>query len=63
MHGISDMGKASKHRFEDALALIDGVRCRGAMYLAGYAVECLLKEKLMRMFDCKNMQEHARASC
>ena len=30
--------------------LFAGGRWRGAMYLAGYAVECLLKAKLMRMF-------------
>ncbi len=27
------------------------------MYLAGYSVECLLKTKLMRMFDCRNLSE------
>ena len=57
MHGISDIGKAGKHRLKDAEALMDAVRWRGAMYLAGYTVECMLKEKLMRMFDCRNMEE------
>ena len=27
------------------------------MYLAGYAVECLLKAKLMRIFDCRHLRE------
>ncbi len=27
------------------------------MYLAGYAVECLLKTRLMRRFDCRHLRE------
>lgn len=27
------------------------------MYLAGYSIECLLKAKLMRMFDCSNLRD------
>jgi len=27
------------------------------MYVAGYALECLLKAKLMRRFDCRNLGE------
>lgn len=27
------------------------------MYIAGYAVECLLKTKLMQIYDCKNLRE------
>ena len=27
------------------------------MYLAGYSVECLLKTKLMQMFDCRHLRE------
>jgi hypothetical protein len=27
------------------------------MYLAGYAIECLLKTKLMRKFDCRHLRE------
>lgn len=25
------------------------------MYLAGYSIECLLKAKLMKIFDCQNL--------
>ena len=42
---------------DDARALFDAMRWRGAMYLAGYSVECQLKTKLMRMFDCRNLLE------
>ena len=56
-YGISEQGKAGKHRMDDARALLNAVRWRGAMYLAGYAVECLLKAKLMRMFDCRHLRE------
>ena len=27
------------------------------MYMAGYAVECLLKTKLMQIYDCKNLRD------
>lgn len=55
--GLSDQGKAGKHRMDDAWALLNAVRWRGAMYMAGYSVECLLKTKLMRMFDCRQLSE------
>lgn len=56
-YGVSEQGKAGKHRLDDARALLNAVRWRGAMYMAGYAVECLLKTKLMRMFDCRHLRE------
>jgi HEPN domain-containing protein len=55
--GISDQEKASKHRMTDAEALFAERRWRGAMYLAGYAVECLLKARLMRMFGCRHLDD------
>ena len=27
------------------------------MYIAGYAVECLLKTKLMQIYNCKNLRD------
>jgi hypothetical protein len=56
-YGVSEQGKAGKHRMDDARALLNAVRWRGAMYMAGYAIECLLKTKLMRMFDCRHLRE------
>ncbi len=56
-YGVSEQGKAGKHRLDDARALLNAVRCRGAMYMAGYAIECLLKTRLMRMFDCRHLRE------
>jgi HEPN domain-containing protein len=56
-HGVSEQSKASKHRRDDAQALLNSVRWRGAMYLAGYSVECLLKAKFMRRFDCRHLRE------
>lgn len=56
-YGVSEQGKAGKHRMDDARALFNAVRWRGAMYLAGYSVECLLKTKLMRMFGCRHLRE------
>ncbi len=56
-YGVSEQAKAGKHRLDDARALLNAVRWRGAMYMAGYAVECLLKTRLMRMFDCRHLRE------
>lgn len=56
-YGVSEQGKAGKHRLDDARALLNAVRFRAAMYLAGYAIECLLKTKLMRLFDCRHLRE------
>lgn len=56
-NGVTEQGKAGRHRLDDARVLINSARWRGAMYLAGYAVECLLKTKLMRMYDCRHLQE------
>lgn len=55
--GISEQSKASKHRLDDARALFNAVRWRGTMYMAGYALECLLKTKLMQMYNCRNLRE------
>lgn len=56
-YGISEQRKAGKHRMTDAKALYAATRYRGAMYLAGYSIECLLKTKLMRMYDCRHLRE------
>ena len=55
-YGVSEQGKAGKHRLNDARALLNAVRWRGAMYMAGYAVD-VLKTKLMRKFDCRHLRE------
>jgi hypothetical protein len=39
--------RAAFQRYEDALLLLDGDRRTGAVYLAGYTVECLLKGLLL----------------
>ena len=42
---------------DDAVALLNAFRWRGSMYVAGYSIECLLKTKLMRMFDCRHLRD------
>ena len=42
-YGVSEQSKAGKHRMDDARALLNAAHSRGAMCLAGYAVECLLR--------------------
>ena len=56
-NGISELAEASRQRLVDAQALLNASRWRGAMYIGGYAVECLLKTKLMHIYDCKNLGE------
>ena len=55
--GVSEQAKASTHRLDDARALFNAGRWRGAMYMAGYAVECLLKTKLMQMYSCRTLRD------
>ena len=38
-YGVSEQSKAGKHRMDDARALFDAIRWRGAMYMSGYAIE------------------------
>jgi len=56
-YGVSEQAKASRHRIDDARALFNAVRWRGSMYMAGYAIECLLKTKLMQMYNCRHLRE------
>jgi HEPN domain-containing protein len=39
--------RAAKHRYEDAELLLEAGRTTGAVYLAGYTVECFLKALLL----------------
>ena len=55
-NGISEQASASHQRLEDAKVLLNASRWRGAMYMGGYAVECLLKVKLMHIYDCQNLR-------
>ncbi len=55
--GVTEQSKAGVHRREDAHALLGATRWRGAMYMAGYSIECLLKAKLMRMYGCSNLRD------
>lgn len=55
-HGVSEQSKASRHRRDDAQVLLSAARWRGAMYLGGYSVECLLKSRLMKKFECRTLR-------
>lgn len=55
--GVTEQAKASRHRRQDAQILHDGGRWRGSMYVAGYAIECLLKAKLMKQYGCFRLQD------
>ncbi len=55
--GVCEQAKASVHRLDDVCALSNAGRWRGAMYMAGYAIECLLKTKLMQMYRCRTLHE------
>jgi len=55
--GISEQSKAAIHRREDAEALFNEKRWRGAMYVAGYAIECTIKARLMSMFEVDHLED------
>lgn len=55
--GISEQRKASVHRMTDAEKLFEAERWRGAMYLAGYSLECRLKCRLMEKLQCPTLQQ------
>lgn len=55
--GVSEQARAGEQRWRDARALFDAKCWRGAMYLAGYSVECLLKVALMKKFSYLHLRE------
>lgn len=70
-HGVSEQRRAAIKRLADAKALLQvensddwrrrkGPHARGAMYLAGYAVECKLKSIAMEVRGCKTLAELSR---
>lgn len=61
-HGRSDQRRAAARRLADAKALLRsaGLHRRGAMYLAGYAVECKLKAIAMESVNVWTLADLAR---
>lgn len=55
--GVREQAGASRQRLEDASVLLNASRWRCSMYVAGYAVECLLKTKLMQIYNCRSLTE------
>jgi hypothetical protein len=55
--GRTQLSKAAVKRRRDAHALLEKQRWRGAMYMAGYALECKLKAQLMERYNCFHLQE------
>lgn len=55
--GRTDQTKAAIKRQIDAQRLQAQRRWRGAMYLAGYSVECKLKARLLEMYDLNTLEQ------
>jgi len=55
--GISEQSKVAQHRRDDAQALFEQERWRGAMYISGYAIECTIKARLMLMFRVNTLED------
>lgn len=55
--GVSEQHGASYRRWEDAEVLRRAERWRGAMYMAGYSLECALKATLMREWGVMTLAE------
>lgn len=59
--GISEQAGAAIRRLADARALLaaGSPHTRGAMYLAGYAIECRIKAKAMERRACRTLRDLA----
>lgn len=66
--GVTEQRKAGQKRLRDAKALLGrpnsadwankkGPHARGAMYLAGYAVECKIKAIAMEVHSCRTLAQ------
>jgi hypothetical protein len=49
--------QAAKQRFDDAVFLLEARRTTGAIYLAGYCVECMLKALILSQLAKKPRAE------
>lgn len=58
--GLSEQRRAAIRRLADARVLYADGHWRGAMYLAGYVIECRLKARLMEMHGCLTLKELGR---
>jgi len=45
--------RAAQQRFDDSVFLLSGRRTTGAIYLAGYAVECILKAMVLAIVPAR----------
>jgi hypothetical protein len=55
--GRTEQTKAALKRLIDARRLQAQNRWRGAMYLAGYSIECKLKARLMEMYNLDTLDQ------
>lgn len=55
--GRTEQTKAALKRLIDAKNLQTKNRWRGAMYLAGYSIECKLKARLMEIYNLNTLEE------
>ncbi len=55
--GRTDQAKAALKPLIDASRLQSQSRWRGAMYLAGYSIECKLKARLMEMYNLDTLEQ------
>lgn len=53
--------RAARHRFDEARFLLEGGRTTGAVYLAGYGVECMLKALILSRAPAGKRQDVMRS--
>ncbi len=58
--GKTELIKASVQRPNDAEVLMRSARFRGAMYMAGYAIECRMKAKLLVQHNVGSLDQLKR---
>lgn len=55
MNNASEIRKLADTRLAEAKLLLDKDYCEGALYLAGYCIELLLKAKIADLLDIQNL--------
>jgi hypothetical protein len=57
-----DYRRSAINRFDEAVLLFEAGKCTGAMYLSGYAVECMLKVMVLSTVTFALQPEFAKRS-
>jgi hypothetical protein len=55
MRNATEIRKLAESRLEEAKLLLENNHCEGALYLSGYAIELILKARIVEVLDVQNL--------